>query len=271
MFNFRDIFRKDNVVVCAIAKNEHLYINEWVGHYIKLGVDRIYIFDNDDPASEYVGNFIDGKYLSKVDIIDRRGVPQAQLDCYRYFYNKYNMTFKWCLFCDVDEYLIGVDNIDDLVVNVPNEIEQIRIKWNLYGDDNIIERDITQPLFNSFKNIISDNEISNQGKFVVRGGVKGVGFTSAHYGIKYVDGNKTMLNSCLPSGLKCNSKITIKEDYSNEHIFLNHYMTKSLSEFINQKVGRGDARFKNRPIDLDYYWQINEKTKEKLDWIEKNL
>ena len=36
------------VVVCAMAKNEHKYINEWVEHYINLGVDKIYIYDNDD-------------------------------------------------------------------------------------------------------------------------------------------------------------------------------------------------------------------------------
>lgn len=261
---------KHNIVVCVIAKNEHLYINEWIGHYIKLGVDRVYLFDNDDSDSKYIGNFIDGEYLSKVVIINRRGVPQAQLNCYQYFYDKYNMTFKWCLFCDVDEYLIGVDSIDKLVENVPSEIEQIRIKWNLFGDDNIVERD-TKQTFNSFKNIINDNTISNQGKFVIRGGLKDIKFISAHYCVRFISNEKIMLNSCLPSGAVCNSKVSIEEDYSNETIFLNHYMTKTLSEFVNQKVGRGDARFKNRHIDLDYFWRINEKTKEKLDWIEKNL
>ena len=44
------------VYVCALAKNEHLYINEWVNHYVKLGVDKIFIFDNDD--SKYYGNYV---------------------------------------------------------------------------------------------------------------------------------------------------------------------------------------------------------------------
>lgn len=262
---------KYNVVVCAIAKNEHLYINEWVSHYIKLGVDKIYLFDNDDLDSNFIGDYIDKDYLSKVEIINKRGIPQAQLDCYQSFYDKHNQEFNWCLYCDIDEFIVGIDNINLYIDNIDNNIEQIRIKWNLYGDDNIIERDINTPLLTSFKNIIKNNNISNQGKFIIRGGLKNIKFISAHYCIRFINNKKIMLNSCLPSGAICNSKIDIEENYSNETIFLNHYMTKTLSEFVKQKVNRGDARFKNRQINLDYFWRINEKTKEKLDWIEKNL
>ena len=50
------------VVVCAMAKNEHLYINEWVSHYVKLGFDTIYLYDNDNLDSPYIGDYIDKKY-----------------------------------------------------------------------------------------------------------------------------------------------------------------------------------------------------------------
>lgn len=53
------------VVVCAMAKNEHRYINEWVEHYINLGVDKIYIYDNDDIDKTYIVDFISSKFLNK--------------------------------------------------------------------------------------------------------------------------------------------------------------------------------------------------------------
>lgn len=46
-------------------------------------------------------------------------------------------------------------------------------------------------------------------------------------------------------------------------------MTKTLQEFLMQKFQRGDAMFEKRDISLDYYWNINSKTKEKEDYLNK--
>ena len=94
-------------------------------------------------------------------------------------------------------------------------------------------------------------------------------FHSPHYGCYYdID---HIIPSILPSGRPCWSRVAIKEDYRFESIFLNHYMTKSLSEFVNQKLNRNDAVF-NQQIKLNYYWRINKKTTQKLEWLkEKGL
>ena len=34
--------------LCAIAKNENLYIREWVEHYKNIGVSKIFLYDNND-------------------------------------------------------------------------------------------------------------------------------------------------------------------------------------------------------------------------------
>ena len=36
------------VYLCALAKNEHPYINEWVSHYLKLGFDKIFGLNEDE-------------------------------------------------------------------------------------------------------------------------------------------------------------------------------------------------------------------------------
>ena len=38
--------------------------------------------------------------------------------------------------------------------------------------------------------------------------------------------------------------------------------------FVKQKQGRGDAVHGNI-LDLDYFWRINKKTKDKLEWLNK--
>ena len=45
-------------------------------------------------------------------------------------------------------------------------------------------------------------------------------------------------------------------------------MTKSLSEFVDQKLNRNDAVY-NQALTLDYFWRINKKTPEKLEWLKE--
>lgn len=252
------------VVVCAIAKNEHKYINDWVKHYINLGFDTIFLYDNDDKDKPYIGNFIDKEYKDKVKIINIRGMKKQflQHETYNMCYSANKNKVDWFLFVDIDEYLVGIDNIK-VFLSQPkfSKYNQIRIKWRLFGDDNAIERDTNIPVKYFFKNVIKDNRLSNQSKALVRGRLY-IHINSCHY-VKY-------LKSCLPSGNVCNNTAIDLKNYQGETIFINHYMTKTLSEFIEQKLGRGDAVWSNRSIDLDYFFRINAKTPEKEEYL-KNL
>ena len=258
--------------------DEHLYINEWVSHYFSLGVDKIFLFDNDDKGSPYIGDFIDKAYLPKIKIINARGVDRdgMQHDFYTNFYNIQKDNFDWCLFCDIDEFLLGTTNIKQFLSNNKfKNFEQIRIKWKMFGDNDLITRDMSNGLIKTFtkevtttlsKDLSKECGLLNQGKAIVRGHLKDISFNSVHFATR----KNKLLVSCLPSGKPCVSLVEIKEDYSNENIFLNHYMTKSLSEFVNQKMNRTDAVFGQRNLKLNYYWRINRKTPEKIEYI-KNL
>jgi len=268
------------VVVCALAKNEHLYINEWIKHYIGLGVDTIYIYDNDELDSPYIKDYIDKDYLDKVVIKNIRGFKRDKLqhDIYTGFYNKYGKGFDWCIFCDIDEYLVGIKDVKEfLSKDCFKDVEQIRIRWKLYGDDNLVERDMTKGVQETFKkevkkslnrDLITKGNLEIQGKMIVKGGLEGVIIRSPHFASKHSRDN--ILKSVLPSGRPCNSKVAIEEDYSHENVFMNHYMTKTISEFVKQKMNRTDAVYGKRQLDLDYFWRINKKTKEKLDWLKAN-
>ena len=268
------------VVICAMAKNEHKYINEWVEHYINLGVDKIYIYDNDDIDKPYIGDFISSKFLNKCVIKNIRGQQREKLqhDIYTGFYIKYGKTFDWCLFCDIDEFLFGINDFHSWLEQPQfRHINQIRVKWKLFGDDNLVQRDLNKKVVETFttevketlnRNLVDKGNLEKQGKMIVRGGLDNVIIRSPHFAsIKRRD---NVIPSVLPSGKPCYSKVAINEDYSKEKVYLHHYMTKSLSEFMEQKLNRNDAVF-NTTLKIDYYWRINKKTQEKLDYIEKHL
>ena len=264
------------VVMYAMAKNEHHYINEWVEYYFNLGVDKIFICDNDDKSSPYLKDYIDQKYLDKIKIINARGLhwDKMQHDLYTNFYKIEKNNFDWCIFCDIDEYLVGVDNIKTFLKKPQfKNTQQIRIKWKLYGDDNIVKRDtykvfgmFTKEITRSLSNDLSrEVRLQDQGKSIVKGGLTDIIFNSPHYA-KYLTRNR-VIPSVYPSGKITYSGVELEEDYSKESVFFNHYMTKTLSEFIEQKMNRTDAVFGKRQINLNYFWRINEKTKEKIDYL----
>lgn len=43
-------------------------------------------------------------------------------------------------------------------------------------------------------------------------------------------------------------------------------MTKTLKEFIEQKLNRNDAVY-NQALKIDYFWRINKKTQDKINYL----
>ena len=260
------------VVLCCLAKNEHLYINDFVNHYVALGFDKIYIYDNDDLNKPYIGDYIQKK--ERVEIINKRGIvkPRLQQELYTEFYNTHD--FDWVFYCDVDEFLFGISNIKTFLEQWKfRNINQIRVKWKVIGDDGFIERDMSKPVYEVFtheikcswmRDLQTKGNLESQGKAFVRGHLNNVVVTSPHFASYFRRDN--VIPSVLPSGKPCWSKVVIKEDYRHEDIFLYHYMTKSLSEFVNQKLTRTDA-VEGTIIKVDYYWRINKRTPEKEQWL----
>ena len=105
---------KIKVCLCTSGKNENLYVKEFVEHYKKYGVDKIFIYDNNDLNGEVFDEVI-SYYIKSgyVKIINFRGQNKIQLkamnDCYKNNFLKYN----WFMFFDMDEFIF-LKNIYDI-------------------------------------------------------------------------------------------------------------------------------------------------------------
>ena len=262
--------KKYRAVVCAIAKNENLYIRDWVLFYLNLGFDQVFIYDNNETDAPDIREVLKG--IDKVTIFDWRGAKYkgVQVKSYNRFYQRYNDQFDWCLYCDIDEFLFGVTNINEFLKKFKVS-EQIRIRWKLFGDDDIIERDTSIPVYDFFKkpvlrslhrNLRIAGDLEIQGKCMVRGGIPDFKMNNPHS----AKTTTRKLKSVLPSGAKAGDGVRIKENYNKETIYLHHYMTKTLAEFVAQKLNRHDAVY-GTDIALDYFWRINQKTPAKLKWL----
>ena len=58
------------VALCTMGKKENLYAREFFDYYINLGVDHLFIYDNNEPFSEKIQDVLDNKYKERITIYD---------------------------------------------------------------------------------------------------------------------------------------------------------------------------------------------------------
>lgn len=123
----------DDVVICAIIKQEHAYLQEWVDYHIKLGVGHFYLYDNDEEQPHSLPE----KYREKVTFIPHHG-PVQQMICYNYFIFDYRGKHEWAAFIDVDEFIVlkQHDNIKDFLGDYPH-VNALALNWVLFGSSGL--------------------------------------------------------------------------------------------------------------------------------------
>ena len=255
-----------NLAICVIARSENKYINEWCHYHLKMGFNKIYLYDNNNMTDEYIGNFIGDDIKDKVEITDVREQSggNLQLSLFKQCYDAHTNEVDWMAFFDVDEFLDlngEFTNIEDFLNQEKfKNCQQIVFKWKCFGDDGVIERDESIPVYEFFKKDNTNHEPLNQflGKIIIRGGLNIPGELDVH-GMHF-------LNTCLPSG-KRGSGTRFITNYQNETIFLNHYRTKTLKEFLETKFIRQNRIYSCCNCSLsNYFFAANDRTPEKEEY-----
>lgn len=261
------------VALCVIARNENPYINEWCHHYLNIGFSHIYLYDNNLDTDPFIGDCIDKELLDKITILNWHSRHELNLALHAYedCYNNYD--YDWFAFLDVDEFLVGVTDICEFLSQEKfKNIEQIKLPCELFGDDEMIDRDITQPVFGAFKIALTDTH-HKICKSIIRGKITGFRMPCPHYGSKL---QRMPLNTCYPSGLNCTNEalsyyVSLKHIQDTETVWLNHYQTKTIAEFMRQKYMLPDVVRQHINRRLDYFWHYNRRTPEKEAYIQKYL
>lgn len=260
--------------ICTVAKFENDYINDWVEYHLNLGFDKIYIYDNNDPDYPFVGDCIENK--ENVVVIDSHFAEHHfdnQIESYNDFITKYAKQYDWCLFIDVDEFIrLNTGDVKDFLSGAP-ERHNILLPWRIYGDDDIIIGDKTKPVYERFvtpkhtcfssiyKSFVDFNANPDfvplsPHRFDTEHSVESICYGYDFKPIRYVG----------------NSIIASNNDLYRVPCYIAHYQTKSLSEYLEHKFGRiVDEDTGNVINGLNYYFQINDKTPDKLQYIKDQL
>ena len=263
--------KKVKVCVCTPAKEENKYIREFVEHYKNYGVDKIFLYDNNElngeRFEEVINDYIEDGF---VEIKDFRGQKRALIimmnDCYR----KNFLDYDWLIFFEVDEfiYLKDYKNIKDYLGNKRfDKCERIQLNWIFHTDNNLLYYDNR-----SLKERFPETELKARGKnigrrsvikSILKGHIPKIKINCVHtlnHNLKNCDG---FGNPAKIVGL-CGEKTDF------EYYYIDHFNFKSTQEFID-KVNKGDVLyFKDNIIQrIRLYFAINKMTKEKIDLMEK--
>jgi len=100
----REIYSNDmKLYLCIVGKNDNIYIKEFVQFYEKWGVDKLFLYDNNDLKGENLGDIIND-YINKglVEVINYRRKNENIINmldnCYQKNYEKYD----WLAFFGID-------------------------------------------------------------------------------------------------------------------------------------------------------------------------
>ncbi len=126
------------VAIVAIAKNEGLYIKEWIDFHRLVGISKIYLYDNEstDNTKSVIQPYID---CGLVDYQLIKGVGR-QLDAYNSAIAKHKNECRYMAFIDLDEYIMPetpyepIGKVADSVLSHKPNAVGISLNWCLYGN-----------------------------------------------------------------------------------------------------------------------------------------
>lgn len=226
------------VVICAMLKDEHQYLKEWIDHHLSMGVDYIYLYEDitskshQDIVKEY-----DNVYLDSIgNFINMSKTREKQQDLYNEFIKKYKNKHDYCFFIDLDEFVVFEEGygLKDLVTKCNNMGGALMIPWKYFGADGHIDNPKT-PLMTTYT---TPSTCKRPNKSCV-----GVYIYKTFCSLKRGGMVDIHVHSHSKPIVPCDSKNIY------QLCWLNHYITKSWEEWCTRIFSRGQNKTLIRKID----------------------
>ena len=223
-----------NIGVCIRAKDEQQIICDWVLHYLKLGFDKIFIYDNmSEPSIESSlksKNLLNDKIIIKIDTFPYSNQPVIYQECI-----DENKELDWLLLCDTDEFLwLKEGTIKDFLSKFSDDTCTVFINWLVYGTSNLKTYDRNKSVFEQFTIREEYSHFWNTfvKSFVRPKLIEKIGNVHTIYNNNYKVGNVYNNNIMIKYSNKCDYPDKNLND--NTPLVLVHYMTLDFESMQNK-------------------------------------
>ena len=115
LFKYGNHIDKNNenikIALCTMGKDENLYVEEFIEYYVKLGVNHLFIYDDNENNTEKIFDIMNKQYQKYVTIFETNIFKiNNQTSAFTECYNNHKKEFDWFIMVDMDEYLyINID------------------------------------------------------------------------------------------------------------------------------------------------------------------
>ena len=220
------------LTLCCIAKDEDLFLREWLAYHAQRGVEHFYVYDNmsEIPIRKVLGDFMDDSRLTL------RRIPGSnmQIPAYNDCLESFGAASRWMGFLDLDEFAFPVED-DDLRVFL-SEFEAyggFAATWWLFNSSGHLKRP-GGPVIKNYTQAFARQHSYTAKCFV--NPAKTAAAVSPHH-FHYADGEYCVNENHFP--LSPGHQYTFA---TGRRIRINHYFVKSQQDFEEKlRRGRGDT------------------------------
>lgn len=222
-----------NVALVCMAKDEDRYVGEWLEYNLKLGFDRVVLYQDRWECRE------ENPRLIKVKCEDSG--RHRQVATYNHFVQNLSEGFTHAAFFDVDEFLVLKKHRDvHAFLEEYSDCQSIGINWVHFGDnglEGVVDGDYgVLKRFTMRRRAVSDG-VKNILKLD-----KGIGMSVHHPYCHWSSTDRTLHEGA--------GNADGKDDVAQ----LNHYYCKTMQEFVGLKANN---RIDDIPIGIDQFHRYN--------------
>jgi hypothetical protein len=229
--SMRDAAPRHYLAICAIAKNEGRYFQEWIEWHKNLGAEKFYIYDNesDDDTRDVLKPHIDSGLVEYNFITGKKKQTAAYDDCLK----RHRYDARWIAFIDIDEFIVptGGKTITEFLKDFEN-YSAVEINWMCYGSGGKKKRTAGSVMERFHTHAKPECKLNRHIKSIVNPRCA-TNFISSHDVVrlkgKAVDTNGKTVHRHFYARAPLHDKFKI-----------NHYAVKSYEEFLEKRArGRG--------------------------------
>lgn len=232
--------------ICAIIKDEHNYIEEWLDYHFSIGFDKVYLFeDGGESHLEIIKKYGDKViHTTLLDSVSRS--HSRQYEVYKKAFDIVKGKCDWCAFIDIDEFITLAPKYEGNIENFLKEYEDypcVHLAWKNFGANGRLEPCEKGKTIETYTEPIKMRlDCFSCVKSIVNAKHKDARITNVHH----------MRHSV-------NTDFGEQERPLYNKAWINHYYTRSLTDWV-AKVKRGQLfsnvydikRFFRYNPDMDY-------------------
>lgn len=254
-------------------KDEEDYLEEWIEHHKRIGVEHFYLFDNasTDKSLSLIKKYKDSGIVT-LHSSDKKPIKPVS---YSYTLKSYADSSQWIAFIDSDEYFNPQIKYD--IKEVLQDYEKypaLGVNWKLFGDSGYIQKPIGSTLKNFTKRQDQNKEKFNSCyhiKSIINPKKTLPHFINPHYFLydpalsfpkipaavtenyETIDGKGYEDKS--PNGIAFSPRV------SYDKISLHHYWCRSKDEYFKKKCSkpRDDNNLDRNDSAIKEYEEYNNK------------